>query len=106
MSDSSDPADRSVDVPPQLATIRTKGVVTIPQEVRRVVRLQEGDEVLVTVRDGEVVLTPATVVPRGQAWFWTEEWQAGEAEADADIEAGRVTRYDTDEDFLASLEDD
>ena len=106
MSDSSDPADRSVDVPPQRATVRTKGVVTIPQEVRRAVRIQEGDEVIVTVRDGEVVLTPAAVVPRDQAWFWTEEWQAGEAEADADIATGRVTRFDTDEDFLASLEGD
>ncbi len=26
-----------------------------------------------------------------QAWFWTPSWQAGEAEADRDIAAGRVT---------------
>jgi hypothetical protein len=38
-----------------------------------------------------------------QAWFWTEEWQAGEREADADIAAGRVTRFHSDEDFLRSL---
>lgn len=88
------------------ATIRTKGVVTIPQEARRAVRLEEGDEVIVTVRNGEVVLTPATVIPRDQAWFWTAEWQAGEAQADADIAAGRVTRQTSDAAFLASLDDD
>ena len=87
------------------ATIRTKGVVTIPQEVRREVKLEEGDEVMVSVRDGEVVLTPAAVVPRDQAWFWTSGWQAGEAQADADIAAGRITRHTTDADFLASLDD-
>lgn len=38
-----------------------------------------------------------------QSWFWTEEWQAKEREADADIAAGRVTRYDPGEEFLASL---
>ncbi|MBN2176863.1 MAG: AbrB/MazE/SpoVT family DNA-binding domain-containing protein [Demequinaceae bacterium] len=94
------------DVPPLRATIRTKGVVTIPQEVRRAVRLEEGDEVMVSVRDGEVVLTPATIVPRDQAWFWTPEWQAREAEADADVAGGRVARQSSDTDFLASLEED
>ena len=39
-----------------------------------------------------------------QAWFWTPEWFAGELEADADIAAGRGTRYESDEAFLASLE--
>lgn len=38
-----------------------------------------------------------------QGWYWTEEWQAGEREALADIAAGRVTTYGSDEEFLASL---
>lgn len=40
-----------------------------------------------------------------QAWFWTPEWQAGEREADADIAAGRGTRYRGDEEFLAALDE-
>jgi hypothetical protein len=40
-----------------------------------------------------------------QAWFWTPEWQAGEREADADIAAGRGILYDSDEEFLAALEE-
>jgi hypothetical protein len=39
-----------------------------------------------------------------QAWFWTEEWQSGEREADADIAAGRLTRYETDEQMFAAFE--
>ncbi len=27
-----------------------------------------------------------------QAWFWTPEWQAGEKEASAEIEQGRLSR--------------
>ena len=38
-----------------------------------------------------------------QAYFWTPEWQAGEAEAQADIDAGRVECYDSVQDFLDSL---
>lgn len=39
-----------------------------------------------------------------QAWYWTERWQAGEREADADKAAGRVSRaYDSAEDMLRDL---
>ena len=39
-----------------------------------------------------------------QAWFWTPEWQAGEATASADIAAGRVEHFDSAEEFLAALD--
>lgn len=45
-----------------------------------------------------------TEIPASQAWFWTEEWQAGEREADAEIAAGLGTVYDSGEEFLAALE--
>ena len=38
-----------------------------------------------------------------QAWFWTLEWQAREREADEDLAAGRFTRHESDEAFLAAL---
>jgi hypothetical protein len=41
-----------------------------------------------------------------QAWFWTEEWQAGEREAEEDIRAGRVKGFDTMEELLADLNND
>jgi hypothetical protein len=40
-----------------------------------------------------------------QAWFWTPEWQAKEREADADKAAGRVERFESDEAFLAALDE-
>lgn len=40
-----------------------------------------------------------------QAGFWTREWQAKELEADDDLAAGRVTRYESDEEFLAALDE-
>lgn len=38
-----------------------------------------------------------------QAWYWTPEWQAGEAEADADLVAGRFVRFRTAEEMDAHL---
>jgi hypothetical protein len=40
-----------------------------------------------------------------QAWFWTREWQAREREADEDVAAGRGTTYESDEEFLAALDE-
>jgi hypothetical protein len=41
---------------------------------------------------------------KSQAYFWTEEWQKGEAEAEADIRAGRVKTFDSVDEFLEALE--
>ncbi len=40
-----------------------------------------------------------------QRWFWTEDWQSGEREANAAIAAGETTVFDSDEDFVAALAD-
>jgi hypothetical protein len=42
-------------------------------------------------------------IDTSQVWFETEDWQRGEAEADADIAAGRVTRFDSEQAFFDSL---
>jgi hypothetical protein len=39
-----------------------------------------------------------------QAWFWTEQWQAGEREVDANIAAGRGTFYGDTDEFVAALD--
>lgn len=38
-----------------------------------------------------------------QRWFWTEEWQGGERDADADQAANRTTRHADDASFLDAL---
>ena len=38
-----------------------------------------------------------------QRWFWTEEWQAREREADEDLANGRYEEFDDFEDFINSL---
>ena len=36
-------------------------------------------------------------------WFWTDEWQAGEKEVDAYIQAGEYEEFDTLEELFDSL---
>ena len=44
-------------------------------------------------------LREALTTTQDQAWFWSEEWQAGEREAEADLAAGRYETFDTMEDL-------
>jgi AbrB family looped-hinge helix DNA binding protein len=91
---------------PRLTTlaIRRKGVVTIPEAIRDELDLHEGDQLVATVEDGRLVLIPASVIPDDQAWFWTPEWQAGEAAADREIAEGGGTVMSPEE-FIAELAD-
>ncbi len=39
-----------------------------------------------------------------QAYFWTEEWEEDEREADEDIRLGRYTDFDSSQDLMDHLE--
>ncbi len=66
------------------------------------------DELPDNAVDGAGVLLRGIIkgpIDPDQAWFWTPEWQAKEQEADADKAAGRVERFESDEAFMAALEE-
>jgi len=65
-------------------------------------RLPEGAVDGAAVMLGEI---SAGRIDPEQAWYWTREWQAKEREADDDRAAGRVSRYETDEEFLTALDE-
>jgi AbrB family looped-hinge helix DNA binding protein len=85
-------------------TVRGKGQVTIPADIRAQAHLEEGDPVEVVVVPEGVLLRPRKVIDATQAWFWTPEWQDGEREAATESAAGSGTTYESDEAFLGSLD--
>jgi len=88
-------------------SVQTRGVLALPPEVRRRLRLDvPGAQVEVTEReDGVIELRPQVPVPAGQAWFWDEAWQARERQVEEALTAGRVTVFEDGEAFLDSLSD-
>lgn len=84
--------------------VRARGQITLPRAVREALHVSEGDDVAFSVTDeGSVVLSGLKTIPAEQAWFWAEEWQAGEREASEQISQGAVRRYESTEEFLDSL---
>jgi AbrB family looped-hinge helix DNA binding protein len=85
--------------------MRAKGQLTIPAPIREAAHLTEGDPVEVELTSEGILLRPKKVIDSTQAWFWSASWQRGEAEASADLVAGRVTRHGSTEEFLGSLDE-
>jgi len=78
--------------------------VTIPKEVFEKLDLKEGEYVEVQAEEGKIVLVPQRTIPRDQAWFWKEEWQEREREAEWDIREGKMEGpFDTAEDAIEAL---
>lgn len=84
-------------------TLRSKGQLTLPDEIRTAAHLEEGDLLEAEITADGILLRPQKVIDATQAWFWTSEWQAGEREADADGAAGRVETFASGEEFVEAL---
>ena len=50
------------------------------------------------------ILLARRLTDKSQAYYWTEEWQKRERQADEDKKAGRCETFDSVDDLIADLE--
>ena len=84
-------------------TLRAKGQLTLPEEIRTEAHLEEGDLLDAEITPEGILLRPQKVIDATQAWFWTKEWQVGERDADADLAAHRMEAFESEEAFIQAL---
>ncbi len=84
-----------------IITLKARNTITIPLELRRSLHLRPGDPLDAHVEDGNLVLTPVAVVPRNLRL--TKSGEAKEAEADADLQNGRMARFESADALLEDL---
>jgi len=83
--------------------VTRNGQITLPSSVRKALSIEEGDMIEIEVMDEKAILLPKKLVDKTQAYFWTQEWQQGEKQANEDIKAGRVKVFDTVDELLEDL---
>jgi hypothetical protein len=83
--------------------VQKRGVVSLGL-LKGYLPIEDGDVFQVQVEDGRIVLVPMKLVPAEQVWFWSEEWQKGEKEADEDIAEGRTKSFDNVDDLVEELD--
>ncbi|MHB1627301.1 MAG: AbrB/MazE/SpoVT family DNA-binding domain-containing protein [Bacilli bacterium] len=90
--------------------LNKRSQITLPKPIMERLHLEEGDPLLIELDEkGRIVIEPMISIPRSQAWFWTESWQAAEKEAEEDYRAGRFQTIGTKEDlndYFAKLDED
>ncbi len=83
--------------------IKQKFQITLPVDIRKKLAMKEGDYVKISVKDDSIILKP---IDKEQLWWWTEEWQKMEKEAQEAIEKAQIIGpYDNIQDALKSLKD-
>ncbi|HEX5501384.1 MAG TPA: AbrB/MazE/SpoVT family DNA-binding domain-containing protein [Thermomicrobiales bacterium] len=78
-------------------TMDARGRMTLPVEARRALHLESGTDFEIEVVDSAIVLTPAVLAPRGDAWAYTPEHRALVDRARDDAREGRIYRLGRDE---------
>ena len=84
--------------------IRHNFQITLPAVLRKRLRLNIGDLLETDIKDGKIVIVPKKTIDAEQAWFWTNQWQGAEKQAQADIRAGRVKKFKNVEDLIKDLD--
>ncbi|MHA6250383.1 AbrB/MazE/SpoVT family DNA-binding domain-containing protein [Oceanobacillus sp. CAU 1775] len=88
-------------------TIQKRGQITLPKSFIEKFDLQERDSLELEISDnGDITVVPVVQIPASQKWFWSEEWQKGEREAEEDISRGNVKKFDDVHDLIAELKTD
>lgn len=77
-----------------LVKVKSKYQIVIPEEVRKKLHVEIGDTLEIEEKDGVLVAKPVIVIDKSQAYFWTEEWQKGEKEAEEAKKKGKFKDFD------------
>lgn len=87
-----------------ITRVTRNGQVTLPAAIRREANIEEGDILTVHLEADRIVLIPKKLIDKSQAYFWTDDWQEGEREAERDLADGRVEAHETVDELIAGLE--
>lgn len=66
--------------------------IALPKKIVNRLGLHIDDYLDIKTEDYKIIIEPQVVVPKGQAYFYTPQWQKEEAEASEDIKKSRVTK--------------
>ncbi len=78
--------------------------VALPREVVKMLHLHINDYLDIDVKDNKISIIPQIVIPKDQAYFYTQEWQKDEKEAHNNIKKGRVTKTKDIKQLLKELD--
>jgi len=86
-----------------ITQLRRRSQITLPSDVVKKMRLQEGDNLDISIEEDKIVIKPVIVIDRSQAWFWSKEWQKKELEVDKQKKGGKIQKASGKKDLFDKL---
>ncbi len=86
-----------------LIDLKSKSQVTIPAAIIKRMNLKTGDKFNIEEKQGKILLTPVVVIPKDQAWFYSEQWQKEEKQVSKEIAEGKVNVAKSKKDLYDDL---
>jgi len=77
-----------------LTRLRNRAQVTLPKEVVKTLDLKIGDDLMVEVKSGRVIITPVAVIPKDELWAWKPEIREAIIEGRKEARAGKLKAYE------------
>ena len=65
--------------------------------------LSVGDKLEIVEEDGKLIITPAMVIPKNQAWYYSKGWQDQEKQVDHQIAEGKIHEANSVKELLGGL---
>ena len=86
-----------------IVDFKQKSQVTIPKEIVKKLNLKAGDKLDIKEEDGKLIITPAVIILKDQAWFYSPEWQSMGKKVNEQKRDGKVRSADTAEELFTDL---
>lgn len=86
-----------------ITQLRRRSQITLPSDVVKKMRLQEGDNLDIAIEEDKIVIKPVIVIDRSQDWFWSKEWQKKELEVDKQKKGGKIQKVSDKKDLFDKL---
>lgn len=87
-----------------ITQLREKSQITIPKDLIEKLNLKIGDNIDITIVDNKIIISPVVIIPKDQAWFWSEEWQKEEKKAQMDIDNGKMKKFNSSQELFEDLD--
>jgi len=86
-----------------LVKVKNKYQIVIPEGVRKKLKVEIGDTLDIEEKNGVLLIRPVMVIDKSQAYFWTDDWQTGEREAEEAKKKGKFRDFKKTEEAIRWL---
>ena len=79
--------------------------ITVPKNIRESWSLKIGDVVSFEIKNGQTILSPLAMVPKRQAYYWTDKTQSELKHAESELKKKKLKTFKTLHDLKKNFGD-